>query len=227
MTAEAWAPEAPARAYTPPGVYTPQWDTRLLRRALSREDIGSATEVLDLGTGSGALAVQAARLGARVTAVDISRLAVLTARFNALLAGQRVRCRRGDLTAAVPGRSYDLVVSNPPYVPSPATALPHRGVARAWDAGRDGRVFIDRICAEAPAVLNPGGALLLVHSSLCDTRATLRRLADVGLRAAVTDRATVPHGPVLRSRHRWLVQQGLLEDGESREELVVVRAERA
>ncbi|MEH0548863.1 methyltransferase [Streptomyces sp. B21-105] len=225
MTAEAWAPTAPARAFTPPGVYTPQWDTRLLTRALSREDLGSATEVLDLGTGSGALAVEAARLGARVTAVDISRLAVLTARFNALLAGQRVRCRRGDLTAAVSGRSYDLVVSNPPYVPSPA--LPRRGLARAWDAGRDGRVFIDRICAEAPAVLNPGGALLLVHSSLCDTRATLRRLADVGLRAAVTDRATVPHGPVLRSRHRWLVQQGLLTGGERGEELVVVRAERA
>ncbi|WP_329416224.1 methyltransferase [Streptomyces sp. NBC_00704] len=227
MTADAWAPQSEVPAFTPPGVYAPQWDTRLLTRALSREDIGAATEVLDLGTGSGALAVQAARLGARVTAVDISRLAVLTARINALMAGQRVRFRRGDLTTAVPGRSYDLVVSNPPYVPSPDVTLPRRGIARAWDAGRDGRAFIDRICAEAPSVLNPGGALLLVHSSLCGTDATLERLADAGLTATVTDRAAVPYGPVLRSRRRWLVQQGLLDGDEDREELVVVRAERA
>lgn len=227
MTADAWAPESGAPAFTPPGVYAPQWDTRLLTRALVREDIDAATEVLDLGTGSGALAVQAARLGARVTAVDISRLAVLTARLNALLAGQRVRFRRGDLTAAVPGRSYDLVVSNPPYVPSPGSALPSRGIARAWDAGRDGRAFLDRICAEAPSVLNPGGVLLVVHSGLCGTEATLERLADVGLRAEVTDRATVPYGPVLRSRQRWLAQQGLLDGDEGHEELVVVRAERA
>ncbi|MCQ9184741.1 methyltransferase [Streptomyces sp. IBSBF 2953] len=227
MTAEAWAPQPGVTAFTPPGVYAPQWDTRLLTRALSREAITASTEVLDLGTGSGALAVQAARLGARVTAVDISRLAVLTARINARLAGQRVRFRRGDLTAAVPGRSYDLVVSNPPYVPSPEGTLPRRGIARAWDAGRDGRAFIDRICAEAPSVLNPGGVLLLVHSSLCGTRATLERLSDVGLSATVTDRTGVPHGPVLRSRRRWLVQQGLLDAGADREELVVVRAERA
>ncbi|BBC36659.1 hypothetical protein SGFS_079530 [Streptomyces graminofaciens] len=224
-TVETVAPALPPLFLTPPGVYTPQWDTGLLIRALGREVIGSATEVLDLGTGSGALAVQAARLGARVTAVDISWRAVATARVNALLAGRRVRVRHGDLVDAVSGHSYDLVVSNPPYVPSPAR-LPRRGPAREWEAGEDGRVFVDRICDAAPAFLRPRGVLLIVHSGLCGIRATLWRLACAGLRASVTDRAVVPYGPVLRTRHEWLVRQGLVDDGEGREELVVIRAQR-
>ncbi|KAB1148681.1 methyltransferase [Streptomyces luteolifulvus] len=224
MTADTLAPAPPPLPLTPPGVYAPQWDTGLLARALYREDISSATEVLDLGTGSGALAVQAARLGARVTAVDISWPAVLTARVNALLARQRVRVLRGDLMEAVSGRSYDLVVCNPPYVPSPSARLPRRGRARSWDAGRDGRAFLDRICAAAPALVRPAGALLIVHSGLCGIRATLERLRDAGLRAAVTDRSLVPYGPVLRSRQRWLVREGLVQGDEDREELVVIRA---
>ncbi|MDX3643009.1 HemK2/MTQ2 family protein methyltransferase [Streptomyces sp. MB09-02B] len=211
---------------TPPGVYAPQWDTELLVRALCREGIDSSTEVLDLGTGSGAVAVQAARLGARVTAVDISWLSVVTARVNALLARRRVRVRHGDLNAAVAGRAYDLVISNPPYVPSPADRMPRAGRARAWEAGRDGRVFVDRLCAAAPGMLRPGGALLVVHSGLCGTDATLRGLRDGGLRAAVVDRAEVPYGPVLRSRRPWLVRQGLIEEADDQEELVVIRAER-
>ncbi|MFF9773269.1 HemK2/MTQ2 family protein methyltransferase [Streptomyces sp. NPDC013978] len=212
--------------FTPPGVYAPQWDTELLVRALCREDVDASTEVLDLGTGSGAVALQAARLGARVTAVDISRLAVFTARVNALLARRRVRVRHGDLTTAVAGRAYDLVISNPPYVPSPADRMPRGGPARAWEAGRDGRVFVDRLCAAAPGMLRPGGALLVVHSGLCGTDATLRGLDQGGLRASVVDRAEVPYGPVLRSRRPWLVRQGLIDETDSHEELVVIRAER-
>ncbi|MFD9006555.1 HemK2/MTQ2 family protein methyltransferase [Streptomyces sp. NPDC059582] len=224
MAAETWAPEPPVVTFAPSGVYAPQWDTGLLTRALRREHIGPATTVLDLGTGSGALAILASRLGARVTAVDISRRALVTGWVNARLAGQRIRFRHGDLVAAVPGRSYDLIVSNPPYVPSPDSRLPRRGRARAWDAGRDGRAFVDRICAAAPAALRPGGVLLLVHSGLCGPRATLDRLAQAGLHASVTDRITVPYGPVLRSRRRWLVEEGLVKGDENREELVVVRA---
>ncbi|MBD9726875.1 methyltransferase [Streptomyces caniscabiei] len=211
---------------TPPGVYAPQWDTELLMRALCREDIGPSTDVLDLGTGSGAVAVQAARLGARVTAVDISWLSVITARVNALLARRRVRVRHGDLTTAVAGSTYDLVISNPPYVPSPADRIPRNGRARAWEAGRDGRVFVDRLCAAAPRMLRPGGTLLVVHSDLCGTDTTLRRLEKAGLCASVVDRAEVPYGPVLRSRRPWLVHQGLIAEDDTQEELVVIRAER-
>ena len=215
------------RLMTLPGVYAPQHDTRLLMAALNLESIGPGTEVLDVGTGSGALALHAARLGARVTAVDVAWRAVVTARLNALLHRRRISVQRSDLLSALPGRSYDLVICNPPYVPSPMGRLPVRGAARAWEAGRDGRVVLDRVCETAPAALRPGGRLLLVHSGLCDSEVTLRRLSDAGLRARVTDRALVPLGPVLRSRLRWLREKGLVDEGETVEELVVIRAEKA
>ncbi|MFF3448391.1 HemK2/MTQ2 family protein methyltransferase [Streptomyces sp. NPDC002667] len=226
MTTQTFTPLAPRFLLAPPGVYHPQHDTRLLARALNRESMNSATRVLELGTGSGALALEAARRGARVTAVDISRRAVLTARFNAMIARRRVKVRQGDLTGAVAGQSYDLVISNPPYVPSPEARPPRKGAARAWEAGHDGRVLVDRICDAAPAVLRPAGVLLVVHSGLCGVDATLDRLAGAGMAATVTDRAMVPFGPVLRSRLPWLRRTGLLGD-ELEEELVVIRAEHA
>ncbi|MGW6269605.1 HemK2/MTQ2 family protein methyltransferase [Streptomyces sp. NPDC055060] len=244
MIADTTAGASPSRLLTLPGVYAPQDDTGLLARALGREDIGPDTDVLDLGTGSGALAVHAARLGARVTAVDIAWRAVLTARLNALAARQHITVLRGDLTEAVPGRSYDVVASNPPYVPSPSCRLPRHGAARSWDAGQDGRALVDRICDAAPDVLRPGGVLLMVHSALCGTDDTLRRLSKAGLETSVADRALIPFGPVLRSRRAFLRKQGLLGDdlsggnsgddaegadggdGGDMEELVVIRAER-
>ncbi|PWI17362.1 methyltransferase [Streptomyces sp. Act143] len=215
------APADPRRCWVPRGVYAPQADTRLLGRALHREPITGRTDVLDLGTGSGALAVEAARLGGRVTAVDISWRAVATAWFNAVLNGQSLRVRHGDLASAVPGRRFDLVLANPPYVPAP-DAAPPRGIARAWDAGPDGRLLIDRVCDSAPTVLRPAGALLLVHSHLCGVDATLARLTEAGLHAEVVDRTRLPFGPVLRSRLGWLRDRGLV-NGDPTEELVVIR----
>ncbi|KUF18122.1 HemK2/MTQ2 family protein methyltransferase [Streptomyces silvensis] len=214
-----------ARLVTLPGVYAPQHDTRLLTRCLRREAIDEDTAVVDLGTGSGALAVAAASLGARVTAVDISRRAVLTARFNALRNGLTVTVRHGDLTDTLPDDCCDLVVSNPPYVPGPSARLPRHGAARAWDAGTEGRAVVNRVCDAAPRVLRPGGALLLVHSGLSGVAATLDRLAGNGMEAGVVDRAYVPFGPVLQSRRAWLRDRGLIDDTENREELVVIRAE--
>ena len=118
-------------------------------------------------------------------------------------------------------------MTNPPYVPALGTRPPRRGPARAWDAGQDGRYLVDRICARAPSLLRPGGALLMVHSGLCGVDATLRRLAAAGLTCSVTERAQVPFGPVLTERMPWLRAQGLVGADEDTEELVVVRAERS
>ncbi|WP_328885371.1 HemK2/MTQ2 family protein methyltransferase [Streptomyces sp. NBC_00316] len=210
----------------PPGVYAPQHDTRLLMAALARERIAAGADVLDLGTGSGALAVRAAQLGGRVTAVDIARCAVATTRLNALLHHQRITVRRSDLASAMQERTYDLILCNPPYVPAPHARVPTRGSSRAWDAGFDGRAVVDRVCDGAPAALRRAGVLLMVHSGLCDPAATVRRLSRGGLEAKVSARTRVPFGPVLLSRLGWLRARDLVKANDSCEELVVIRAER-
>lgn len=216
-----------ADLWTLPGVYAPQADTRLLARALDAENVTAGTDVLDVCTGSGALAVQAARAGARVAATDISWRAVMTARLNAARAGQRVHVRHGDLSMPWFGRTFDLVVSNPPYVPAASARPPRRGPGRAWEAGHDGRHVVDRICVRAPTLLRPHGVLLMVHSGLCDTDVTLARLRDAGMRCEIAGRARVPFGPVLTERLPWLRARGLMDADENTEELVVVRAERS
>ncbi|MFC9463483.1 HemK2/MTQ2 family protein methyltransferase [Streptomyces coelicoflavus] len=208
-----------------PGVYAPQEDTALLAGALSDEPLPPGAAVLDVGTGTGALAVAAALRGGRVTAVDVSWRAVCAARVNAARAGLRIRVRHGNLFTPVRGESFDLVLANPPYVPAPAGGPPPRGAARAWDAGHDGRMVLDRICLEVPRLLRPGGVLLLVQSALSDPARTEALLREAGLKAAVTRRRRIAFGPVVRGRERWLRQRGLLPRAAYEEELVVVRAE--
>ncbi|MFF8905733.1 HemK2/MTQ2 family protein methyltransferase [Streptomyces olivaceoviridis] len=207
-------------------MYAPQDDTELLAEALHEEAPPPGARVLDVGTGSGALALEAARRGAEVTAVDVSRRAVWTARLNAWLTRLPVRIRRGNLFAPARDRTYDLILANPPYVPAPYAGRGPHGRARAWDAGRDGRLLLDRICRDAPALLRPGGVLLIVHSALSGSDRTLELLRAAGLKASVIRRRWIAFGPVLRSREDWLRRSGLLAPAEDREELVVIRAER-
>jgi release factor glutamine methyltransferase len=212
------------RLFTLPGVFHPRPDSWMLARAVRAERLPAGARVLDVCTGSGLLAVTAALEGARATAVDLSRRAVLCAALNARLNGVRVRALRGDLFAPVRGERFDAIVSNPPYVPAEDDEVPARGRRRAWDAGRDGRAILDRLCAEAPAHLDAGGVLLLIHSSLCDTEATLSALNAAGLRTEITARHRSALGPLMRARAPQLEARGLLAPGEREEDVVIIRA---
>ena len=208
-----------------PGVYRPQDDTSLLIEALKRQVMTDSTRVLDLCAGTGALSVAAAKAGAgRVLAVDISHRAIVNVGLNRLLNNVGVEARRGDLTEALNGEVFDLVVSNPPYVPSEIDELPVTGIERAWNAGTSGRVLLDRIIASAPDVLAPGGSLLLLQSVLCDVGKTEAMLEERGMSAEVVASRSIPFGPVLRSRRAMLERRGLIEHGQEIEELVVLRA---
>jgi release factor glutamine methyltransferase len=187
------------------------------------DQVSPGDEVLDPFTGSGVLAIAAAKAGGRVTAVDISRRAVACAAINARLNGVSIRALRGDMFDPVDGKRFDLIVANPPYVPS-ADPEPPRGAARAWDAGFDGRDLLDRLCRDAPARLRPGGRLLVVHSSVCDPAATEQMLADGGLDVTVLDRRRGPLGPLLAARAAMLERRSSLAPGQLEEELLIVRA---
>ena len=203
-----------ARGIVLPGVFSPLSDTWLLARAAVREPLPAGARILELCAGPAFAGIAAARAhaGALFT-VDVSRRAVLNARINARLNGVPIVARRGDLLSAVAGGRFDLILANPPYVPGGAP--PRRGAARAWEAGADGRVVLDRIIAEAPRHLAPGGTLLLVHSELCGTPATLRAYAARGLRADVAASETGPLGPLMRA--------AVGPSGQDVEEVVVAR----
>jgi release factor glutamine methyltransferase len=154
-----------------PGVLIPRHDTEVLvEQALARLPRAPGLEVLDLGTGSGAVALSLAheRPELSVTAVDASAAALTIARSNAQrLRLPRVEFLEGDWFAPVAGRRFDLVVSNPPYIED---ADPHlqQGDLRfeprsALASGADGLDDIRRIVEAAKAHLKPGGSLLLEH----------------------------------------------------------------
>ena len=211
------------RIITLPGVFQPHSDARLLAAAMRERGLAVGARVLEVFAGSGAVAIAAAREGAReVTVIDVSRRALAASWINARRNGVRVRTRRGDLFAPVAGERFDLILANPPYVPSAADELPRSGAARAWEGGGDGRALLDRLCDEAPAHLAPGGTLLLVQSSICGEDATLARIEAAGLHGERVAAERGPLGPLMRERAPLLHARGLLAPGQHEEELLVL-----
>ncbi len=206
-------------------VYRPQEDTELLIEALAAVDLPGA-KVLDLCTGSGAVAIAAALGGADVTAVDSCPRAAGQARRNAVAAGVDIGVVCLDLADV--GRSgFDLITCNPPYVPTPlGTELSADGPTHAWNAGPDGRAVLDVVCAVLPGLLADDGTALIVQSALADVESTVDRLRAGGLRAEAILERRIPYGPVLRSRRDRLVQAGFVGADDDEESIVVVRADR-
>jgi release factor glutamine methyltransferase len=208
---------------TLPGVFRPRSDSRDLAAVVAADPATRSGRVADVCTGSGIVALAAAGAGAgEVLAVDVSRRAVLSSSLNARRAGlHRLRAVRGDLLDAVDG-DFDVIASNPPYVPCQDPELPSRGARRAWDAGSDGRVVLDRLLSDAPARLRPGGALVVTHSDLVGEDATVEAMHAAGLEVDVPVRARGPLGPLMRQR----AAQGLLPAGADDEEVLVIRGRR-
>lgn len=153
-----------------PDVLIPRPETELLiELALDRLTSVGMPRVLDLGTGSGIVAISLALecSTARTTAIDLSPAALAVARNNAGRLGASVDFFTSDWFAAVTGERFDVIAANPPYVAAGDPHLTLDGLPfeprMALTDGADGLDCIRRIVAGAPAHLLPGGWLLFEH----------------------------------------------------------------
>lgn len=135
-----------------------------LARLTPRERVG---RVLDLGCGGGIQALHAARHAEHVVATDLSERALAFAAFNAALNGLEIELRQGSLLEPVAGETFDLVISNPPFVITPRRAEDPGGAKRSggWtyrDGGRTGDTLLAELLAQLPAHLAPGGRAVML-----------------------------------------------------------------
>jgi len=153
-----------------PAVLIPRPESELLvEAALERIAANGTPRVLDLATGSGCLAVAIAvhRSRAQVTATDVSREALAVARDNASRHRAGIEFVESDWFAALAGRRFDLILSNPPYVAEGDPCLAQSDLRfeprAALVGGADGLACIRRIVPQARAYLATGGELLFEH----------------------------------------------------------------
>ena len=178
-----------------PAVLIPRPETEvLIELALEVLAGRAAADVVDLGTGSGIVAVSLALECpvATVSAVDLSPGALAVARNNAGRLGAKVDFHEGDWFAPLAGRRFDLIVSNPPYVAEgdphlELNGLPHEPPLALTDQepGGNGLACIRRIVADAAAHLKPGGWLLFEHG-YDQGEASRNLLAAAGFKEAFT-----------------------------------------
>lgn len=165
------------------GVYDPGDDSFMLVEAVLK-DIRPGEKVLEVGTGSGIVSFFAKDLTDTV-ATDISPLACANARLNG------VEVVRTDLFSGICGQ-FDVVIFNPPYLPTAEDERLDSWLNRAFDGGPDGRDVIRQFLAGVKRILPVGGRVLTVFSSLTDIEAVARLYKEYDFSVETVAREKVP-----------------------------------
>jgi len=163
----------------PDQVYPPAEDSFLLHRAAQRE-VRETDRVLEVGTGSGYVAAGLLGRAASVAATDINPHAVRCARARG------VPAVRTDLVAGLSG-PFDLILFNPPYLPTAPDERMDDWLEYALDGGPTGRAVIERFVADVGRVLAPFGRVLLLVSSLTGPDAVRELFAGRGFVSFIVD----------------------------------------
>lgn len=169
--------------FDPAQVYAPTEDTALLLDAARRE-VRLTDRVLEIGTGRGVIAAALATVAASVVATDINPHAVACARQTGI---DPVQC---DLLSSIRGM-FDLVVFNPPYLPTQPGERIDDWLEYALDGGTTGRAVIEQFALDVGRVLAPGGRVLLLFSSLTGPKDVSALFLDHGYSVAIMAEQTI------------------------------------
>jgi release factor glutamine methyltransferase len=172
-------------------VYEPAEDSFLFAENL---EVKAGGVVLDLGTGSGILAVLAAKKAGTVVAVDVNPYAVRCAKANAEL--NRVEGKLSFLQANLFSAfdvqaKFDVILFNAPYLPS-EKGEDATWIGRSWAGGVSGREVVDRFIVEVPKYLKSNGRILLMQSTLTGVQESINGFSAVNLKATVKATQKLP-----------------------------------
>jgi len=168
---------------TDENVYTPAEDSYLLCENL---EIENGMSVLEIGTGSGIVAMYASKLTSYVTATDINFDAIALAESNFKANGiENIELLFGNLFEPVKNRKFDVILFNTPYLPTEEGEVLDSNLNYAFDGGLNGRKVIDLFLNEVKNHLNDGGIVQLIQSSLSGNDETLARLDELGFIAEI------------------------------------------
>ncbi|MGC8940587.1 MAG: HemK2/MTQ2 family protein methyltransferase [Candidatus Nanoarchaeia archaeon] len=150
-------------------VYQPAEDSFLIQKHIP--NCLKGMDVLDMGTGSGILAITAAKAGANVVAADCSEDVLKVAAQNAKLENVKIEFVKSDIFSNI-SKKFDLIICNPPYLPE--DEIDERiGPSKMYSGGKTGREFIQRFVENAPKFLKPKGKILIVFSTLTGEKKVL------------------------------------------------------
>ena len=168
---------------TDDNVYVPAEDSYLLADNL---EIKKGQSVLEIGTGSGIVAMYASRLTDDITVTDINFDACELARKNFAENGiENIEILWGNLFEVVENRKFDVILFNTPYLPTEDDEVLENTINYAFDGGLNGRKVIDLFLNEVGNHLNDGGIVQMIQSSLSGNDETLARLDEMGFIAEI------------------------------------------
>jgi release factor glutamine methyltransferase len=194
-----------------PGVFVPTQGSFLVWKHLFEAAVGAGARCLDIGCGTGVLAVQLALNGARwVQAIDIDRRAVANALANAFRNGvaDRVTGAVVDLYPWVPDEAYDVVVASLWQMPTD----PFEGPASHRPLDFWGRNLIDHLIALLPRLLSPGGRAYVMQLSILGQQRTETLLQQHGMTARVVEFSPFPFTPLFAQRNAQIHRVEQLSD---------------
>lgn len=172
-------------------IYEPAEDSFLFAENL---DVQKGAEVMDVGAGSGLLAILAAEKAGNVLALDVNPFAVRCTKANAALNSveSKLGFMQADLlTALNPKAKFDLILFNAPYIPSDEHES-ESWIGRSWAGGVNGREVVDRFIMQVPPHLKACGRVLLMQSTLTGVEETINKFAAYNLCACVKAEQKLP-----------------------------------